>query len=199
MQITSSSGGYGVGNITVGSNQTPSVGHNFSSDETYTWLVTASEGEKITITTTDDYFSPDMSLIKVYAGDVNNRNSLMATEEGDANYRLVKGITDMSYTVTDLAEAGTFYYKVMATYTDGSQSRWSNTQNVTLFDNGHNFAPGDVDHDGNLTIKDVTDLINYLLDNRVTDVCLICADVNGDSKLKIDDVTDLIGILLSGK
>ena len=199
MQITTSSGGYGVGNITVGSNQTPSVGHNFSSNETYTWLVTASEGEKIKITTTDDYFSPDMSLIKVYAGDVNNRNSLRATEEGDANYRLVTGITDMSYTVTDLAEAGTFYYKVMATYTDGSQSRWSNTQNVTLFDNGHNFAPGDVDHDGNLTIKDVTDLINYLLDNRVTNVCLICADVNGDSKLKIDDVTDLIGILLRGK
>ena len=44
MQITTVSGSYGSGNLTVGSNQTAAVGHQFSPGNTYTWLVTASAG-----------------------------------------------------------------------------------------------------------------------------------------------------------
>ena len=123
MQITTVSGTYGSGNLTVGSNQTQAVGHQFSAGTTYTWYVTASAGEKITITSTDSYFSPDMAMIKVYAGDVNEMNMLRTVEEGDANYRLITGITDKSYIVRDLTEFGTFYYKVKALYTDGTESR----------------------------------------------------------------------------
>ena len=195
VQITTISNSYGNGNLTVGSVQTPAVGHQFSSGQTYTWLVTASEGDKITITSTDSYFSPDMSLIQVYAGDVNELTSLRG-EDGDANYRLVTGITDKFYTVKDLAEAGTFYFKVKATYSDGTQSRWSNSQKVTLFENGHGYEIGDVDHNGKVAIDDVTALIDFLLGSE-NDICTVCADVDGDSMITIADVTALIDKLLN--
>lgn len=197
MQITTVAGSYGSGDLTVGSNQTASVSHQFNSSETYNWVVTASEGEKITITSTDNYFSPDMAMIKVYVGDVNELNSLRAiNEEGDANYRLITGITDKSYTVKNLAEAGTFYYKVKALYSDGTQGRWSNSQRVTLFENGHGYEVGDVDHDGSVNISDVTALIDGLLGGNVA--CEICADVDGDGQIAIADVTTLIDRLLAG-
>lgn len=197
MQVTTVAGSYGSGDLTVGSNQTASVSHQFNSSETYNWVVTASEGEKITITSTDNYFSPDMAMIKVYVGDVNELNSLRAiNEEGDANYRLITGITDKSYTVKNLAEAGTFYYKVKALYSDGTQGRWSNSQRVTLFENGHGYEVGDVDHDGSVNISDVTALIDGLLGGNVA--CEICADVDGDGQIAIADVTTLIDRLLAG-
>ena len=196
MQITTVDSYYGSGNITVGSEQTVPVGHQFSTGETYTWLVTASEGEKITITSTDSYFSPDMSLIKVYVGDISELQSFNAVEEGDANYRLVSGITNKNYLVKNLTEAGTFFYRVKALYTDGTQSAWSKSQVVTLFDNGHTYQLGDVNHDGDVNISDVTDLIDYLLGADVN-VCDICADIDGDGDVNIADVTDLIDMLLS--
>ena len=198
MQITTVSASYGSGNLSVGSSQTAAVGHYFNSGETYTWLVTASEGDQITITSTDSYFSPDMAMIKVYAGDVNELNSLKSVnEEGDENYRLVTGITDKHYLVRELAEAGTFFYRVKALYTDGTQSAWSKSKSVTLFENGHTYQLGDVNHDGNLNIVDVTDLIDTLM-GAATDVCDICADVDGNGIINITDVTDLIDMLFSG-
>jgi len=196
MQITTVSGSYGSGNLTVGSDQTAPVGHNFNAGNTYTWLVTASSGEKITITSTDSYFSPDMALIQVYAGDVNELNTLKANEEGDANYRLITGITDKYYTVKDLAEGGSFYYKVKANYTDGTQSRWSNAQKITLFENGHAFQPGDANHDGNVAISDVSFIIDYLL-GQDNGACVICGDLSGDGVIGISDVSLLIDILLN--
>ena len=198
MQITTVSASYGSGNLSVGSTQTAAVGHYFNSSETYTWLVTASEGDQITITSTDSYFSPDMAMIKVYAGDVNELNSLKSVnEEGDENYRLVTGITDKHYLVRELAEAGTFFYRVKALYTDGTQSAWSKSKSVTLFENGHTYQLGDVNHDGNLNIVDVTELIDTLM-GAATDVCDICADVDGNGIINITDVTDLIDMLFSG-
>ena len=196
VQITTVSGYFGSGNLTVRSNQTAAVGHQFSTGETFTWLVTASGGEQITITSTDSYYSPDMSMIKVYAGDVNDLNNLR-DEEGDANHRLVTGITGKSYTVKDLTEAGTFFYKVRAIYTDGTQSRWSNVQQVTLFDNGYHLA-GDVDHDGAVSIADAAALIDYLLDeNMAMGICLTCADIDGDGEVSIADAAALVDILLA--
>ena len=198
MQITTVSASYGSGNLSVGSTQTAAVGHYFNSGDTYTWLVTASEGDQITITSTDSYYSPDMAMIKVYAGDVNELNSLKSVnDEGDENYRLVTGITDKHYLVKELAEAGTFFYRVKALYTDGSQSAWSKSKTVTLSENGHTYQLGDVNHDGIVSIDDVTQLIDMLL-GAATDICDICADVDGDNVIKIDDVTTLIDMLLGG-
>ena len=56
-------------------------------------------------------------------------------------------------------------------------------------------TPGDVNHDGAVNIKDVTDLIDYLLGTN-NDVCTTCADVKADGTINIADVTNLIDMLL---
>lgn len=55
--------------------------------------------------------------------------------------------------------------------------------------------PGDVNHDGEVNIKDVTDLIDYLLGMN-DNVCTTCADVKADGDINISDVTTLIDMLL---
>jgi hypothetical protein len=134
--------------------------------------------------------------IKIYAGDLNAVNALrMAQETGDENSRLITGITDKFYTVENLAAAGTFLYRVKALYTDGTESAWSNVEEVTLFENGHGYELGDVNHDGSVNIADVTALIDSLLGSR--EVCEICADVKADGDINIADVTALIDLLLN--
>ena len=193
--ITSGSGNYGAGNFTVASTQTPAVGHTFTGGETYRWVVTASSGEQITVYSTDTQYSPDIAIIAVYYGDATATAQLRATEAGDENGRVITGITDKYYTVENLLAEGTFLYRVKTIYTDGTESDWSNTEEVTLFQNGHGYELGDVNHDGSVSISDVTVLIGYLLSGG--DICTICADVNGDNTISIGDVTALIGKLLS--
>ena len=192
--ITSGTGNYGSGNFTVSTPQTAAVSHNFTGGETYRWLVTASSGEQITVTSTDANYSPDIALIAVYAGDA-TATQLMANA---ADYRLIPDITNKHYTVQDLTAGGTFLYRVKAIYADGTESDWSNIEEVTLFENGHGFELGDVNHDGEVAIADVTELINYLLTGE-GNVCDICADMNADGEIAIADVTLLINYLLTGQ
>lgn len=56
--------------------------------------------------------------------------------------------------------------------------------------------PGDVNHDGTVNIKDVTDLIDYLLGSN-NEVCEVCANVKDDGAINIADVTALIDLLLN--
>ena len=130
VKVTTSNNSYGTGNVTVKSTNTSAAGHTFAKNETYTWIVTGSTGDVITLTTTDTSYSPDMTMIQVYAGNTN----LNATETGDATARTITGITNKYYTVTGLTTAATYTYKVKAIYTDGSESAWSNEQTVTLKD-----------------------------------------------------------------
>ena len=60
----------------------------------------------------------------------------------------------------------------------------------------HGYDVGDVNHDHNINIADVTALIDYILGTGT--VCEICADVNGDTAINIGDVTALIDVLLAG-
>ena len=57
---------------------------------------------------------------------------------------------------------------------------------------------GDVNGDGVVSIKDVTDLIDYLLSGSASSFNAYNADVSGDGNITIKDVTSLIDILLSG-
>jgi hypothetical protein len=57
------------------------------------------------------------------------------------------------------------------------------------------FIRGDVDGDGNVTIDDVTALINQLLSGNAS---MPVADCNQDGSINIGDVTALINYLLSG-
>ena len=56
---------------------------------------------------------------------------------------------------------------------------------------------GDVNNDNQVTIADVTTLIDYLLGGNVT-INADAADVNGDTNITIADVTALIDMLLGG-
>ena len=59
----------------------------------------------------------------------------------------------------------------------------------------HDYEVGDVNHDHDVNIADVTALIDYLLGSG--SVCEICANVNGDEDVNIADVTALIDLLLA--
>ena len=60
------------------------------------------------------------------------------------------------------------------------------------------FKRGDVNGDNNVSITDVTALINYLLSGDATGVNLQAANCNQDSGISITDVTALVNFLLSG-
>ena len=157
----------------------------------YTFVLNCASSDYVKLTTSG---MPDMRYMKVYAGDLTASMQLKASETGDETYRVITGITGKSYTVTNLTENGSFYFYVVANYTNGAVGN-SNIEEVTLFESDHSYEIGDVNHDGSVNISDVTTLIDYLLGEG--DVCAICADVNGDEKITIADVTDLIDILLS--
>ncbi|MBQ6079703.1 MAG: PCMD domain-containing protein [Muribaculaceae bacterium] len=61
-----------------------------------------------------------------------------------------------------------------------------------------NVKRGDVNGDGNVTIADVTALIDYLLTGNASAINLANADVNNDEGISIADVTALIDMLLTG-
>lgn len=197
VQITTATWSSGLcsGNMTVESEQTEPVTYELASGETHTWLVTASSGEKITLNSPDLGHCPYMSMLKIYAGDVTQSGG---SEPANAVNRMIPGITDKFFKVTDLPALGTYVYRVKALYIDGTESDWSNRQTVTLFENNHIFEVGDVNHDGGVSILDATYLIDYLL-GSANGICTICADVNNDSIISISDVTALIDKLLSSK
>ena len=129
---------------------------------------------------------------------VNGASFKAATETGDANSRVVTNFYTPYYTIKDLAAGGTFRYRVKTTYIDGTESDWSNVEQVTLLQPAgptHEYEVGDVNHDGTVNISDVTALIDYIL-NPSGDVCDICSDLNGDGVVNISDVTALIDKIL---
>ena len=159
----------------------------------YTAVLDCGENESIVFTA--GYY-PMIQKIMIYAGELDAVTIRAIVEEGDATQRLITGITGKSYLVKDLEAAGTFYYKVKAVYIDGTESAWSNTQSITLYENGHGYDLGDVNHDGVVNIKDITLLIDSLLSD--VEICPICADVKPDGLVNIADVTWLIDLLLTG-
>lgn len=127
-----------------------------------------------------------------YAGVVSSY-TLECTGEG--NTISIPDITNKNYTLENLTAGAMYSYKVKALYTDGTESLWSNIEQVTLL-SGPAYELGDVNTDGAVNIADVTALIDYLLGsgNINTDY----ADVNEDSEINIADVTSLIDKLLAG-
>ena len=158
----------------------------------YTVVLDCADVDAVILTSLEDYAS--VRQVVIYAGE--QVAKLRATEQGDAVYRLITGITGKSYTVTGLEAGGTYIYKVKALFADGTESPWSNIEQVTLFENGHGFALGDVDHDGEVAINDVSRLIDMLMGNDAG-CCSICADIDEDGEVSIADVSLLIDMLLT--
>ena len=159
----------------------------------YTIVLDCGANDAITFQSKNNYTS--VKHITVYAGDLTHAK-YGANETGDATYRLITGITSKFYTVRGLEAAGSYIYKVKSLFADGTESDWSNVEDVTLFENGHGYELGDVNHDNSVNIADVSVLIDYLLDNA-NQCCMICADVNMDEEVTIADVSELIDMLLT--
>ncbi len=158
----------------------------------YVFVLDCGETEQFKIGS-DRYYC-DIEAIQIYAGEFDEYTLREIIEEGDSTTRLITGITDKSYMVRDLDAGGTFYYKVKALYTDGTESEWSNVEKVTLLQGVPQFIRGDVNGDSDVNITDVTVLINSLLSNaEYAEV----ADCNQDGSITITDVTVLINYLLS--
>ena len=189
---------YGVGQVRISTGSAQSDFTLGSSDEDdfqeITVVLNCSSSDRVRVQARANYIA--IESVYIYAGDITTGAKFSANETGDAAYRLITDITDRFYTVTGLEAEGTYVYKVKALYTDGTESEWSNQQEVTLFQNGHGFELGDVNHDGTISILDVTILIDYLLSNA--EVCTICADLSGDNYISILDVTMLSDQILSG-
>ena len=180
MRVSTSMGGQ---ELTVGSDFTD-----------YVIVLDCAANDAVTIADVADYLY--VKQVQIYAGDLTTLET-KASESGDDTYRLITGITDMSYTVKDLAAGGTFVYKVKAQYVDGTEGEWSNRQEVTLFENGHGYDPGDVNHDETVNISDVIAVINDIV-NETSIACPICADMNEDGIINISDVIILINNILYG-
>ena len=154
----------------------------------YTFVLDCSSSDYVKLTASG---MPDMRQMKVYAGDA-TATQLKATETGDANSRVITGITDKNYTVTGLTENGTFNFYVVANYTNGTIAT-SNTEQVTLA------APAgnpDINDDGVWSMGDVTTLIAYILGNNPSPCLVENCDVNGDGSISMGDVTSLISNIL---
>ena len=171
-----------------------SVGNTYAD---YTVVLDCADLDAVTIQNVTNY--DNIKSVTIYAGDLTTV-SLRASEEGGQDYRYVTGITDKFYLVRDLLPEGTFIYKVKTVYSDGTESPWSNVETVTLFANGHGYALGDVNHDGDLDVSDVTMIIGYIL-GEDNGCCDICANVDQDDNATIDvgDVTTLINLILTNQ
>ena len=187
---------YGVGQVRISTGSAQSDYTLGSSDEDdfqeITVVLNCSSSDRVRVQARANYIA--IQSVYVYPGDITDNAKLRANETGDAAYRLITDITERFYTVTGLEAEGTYVYKVKTLFVDGTESEWSNQQEVTLFQNGHGFELGDVNHDGTISIADVTTLIDYLLGDA--EICEICSDLNGDTLISIADATALIDMLL---
>ena len=118
LMITSGSGSYGAGNFTVASTQTAAMGHTFTGGETYSWTVTASAGEQITVYSTDDNYSPDIALIAVY---------YVPTNE----WTYVNNLDKTTYTIEGLEIDTDYEVQVQAIGADGTLSDWTRPDTFT--------------------------------------------------------------------
>ena len=103
-----------------------------------------------------------------------------------------------TYLVEGLTPGATYEYYVVARHTFSvTKAIASDPKEITL-PGEQTHLRGDVNHDHDVTIADVSALIDYLLDSENSDACTICADTNLDTEVTIADVSALIDYLLNG-
>ena len=123
--------------------------------------------------------------------------------------------TDIYYWIfsegVDFRATYTYFYRTNAegydpffTWRIGIQVVYLNADNSKTYSNivytevfPHEGMPGDVNSDNEVSISDVTILIDYLLNANIA-INEANADLDGDSNISIADVTALIDMLLNG-
>ena len=94
--------------------------------------------------------------------------------------------------LANTSNAGEFYGSLSAT--TSLASAYADLQGTV---HEKSILYGDVNMDGNISISDVTTLIDYLLGTQIEVFDILAADVNQDDAISIGDVTELIDKLLN--
>ena len=94
--------------------------------------------------------------------------------------------------LANTSNAGEFYGSLSAT--TSIASAYADLQGTV---HEKSILYGDVNMDGNISISDVTTLIDYLLGTQIEEFDILAADVNQDDAISIGDVTALIDKLLN--
>ena len=164
-----------------------------------TYLVVLEVGSHPSLKIKTGYY-PELQSIKVYGGEIDDITPFVdmkaVVDNGDAEYRLIEGITpDKFYTVTGLTPGASYLYRVKSLYVTGDESAWSLSKEVFL-----KSAPvmvGDLNNDGKVDVADVTLLINLILNNDHAGIDPAVLDVNNDGDINVADVTALIAMVLA--
>ena len=77
----------------------------------------------------------------------------------------------------------------------GTGTKQIKTITVT-YSNGGSIILGDADGDGEVSIADVTKVVNYILTNETTGLIFENADVDGSGTLDINDISGIVAIIL---
>ena len=126
-------------------------------------------------------------LDDIYIGDPNHVNEL-------AEWTDVNALAQPNYIIQDLNPNTKYEVQVMA-YNDIFYSDWCNIVDfTTLGPEVQDYELGDVNHDFQVSITDVSALINYLLGGG--NIYVEQADTYWDDAINIKDVTTLINYLL---
>ena len=169
-------------------------------DTEYTVVLDAptQTGQKVAFATTKNGKRVIISHIEIHNGDVSEATMTLKApaEQGDANYRLVTGITDLFYNVTGLTPAKTYRFKVKPLYIDGTEGNWTKNKQVTLAGQAATL-PGDVNNDGKVDVQDVNILVNILLGTDQASNYEGRADVDGNGKVDVGDINTVINTMLN--
>ena len=123
--------------------------------------------------------------LEVLAGD-----DFSPIDFGKANY--FDNINGNSYSINGITP-GSYALRVQATYTDGTQSKWSNRVDEHL-----NWPLGDVNRDGEVNIADTNTVVGVILGEINNYSTVAACDINRDGEVNIKDINKLIEILFRG-
>ena len=163
---------------------------------TYTVDLSAFEGAlgSIVFRNYSTYDQWSVYVDDIYVGDPNAEIAV------PAEWTYVNGLTDPNYTINGLTPETKYEVQVMA-YNADFESNWCDIVEFTTLDTDPVIPTGlrgDVNMSEDVTIADVTALIDYLLSGDATGISLENANCNLQDDVTIADVTALIDYLLSG-
>ena len=145
----------------------------------------------------------ESSIVRATVTSENNNENI--TLEVDGNFQISLNKTVWSTTLQLDPSGEVFYVRLANTATAGEYegtveaktSRVSAYADVEGIVNEKPVLLGDVNMDGEVSIGDVTTLVDYMLSGDIIQFDAVAADVNQDETISIGDVTALIDILLN--
>lgn len=121
---------------------------------------------------------------EAYAGD-----NCSPVDLSHANY--IYDINGTNYALEGLT-SGYYGMRVQALYTDGTLSPWSNRMRAFI-----DWKPGDVNHDGEINIADVNEVINVIFMGISSPSAHAINDINNDGEINLADINVIIDKVMS--